>query len=284
MDTLTDLATKARHSGDRAELVRYLRARREARTAKRLGFSGRAEKGHELDANAEDLSDIVAIVCRHEAPLLEHIGDPERPSDSTCYEWTDSTGIGRNMTTIFKASVEAYQPSGFDLADEVDYQKQERLRELLRDLENCVVNGSGAMRPGLGLLELIDTVDLGGNPLTTDAVNAAIDKDEAVDTIVVGGRQCRRLREIGAVKDEDEFRTYTAGHRPVRIVLCRWVPPDTVLVLAASLVSVVPLRGRSFHFTTQGRTDLAVSGTVLGEYALAVRERSPHTALRGLST
>jgi hypothetical protein len=27
------------------------------------------------------------------------------------------------------------------VSDELDYQKQERLRELLRDLENCVING-----------------------------------------------------------------------------------------------------------------------------------------------
>lgn len=50
-----------------------------------------------------------------------------------------------NYTQIFTAAVEI---SGSDmaatqlgLADEMDYQKQERLRELLRDLENTVING-----------------------------------------------------------------------------------------------------------------------------------------------
>jgi len=50
-----------------------------------------------------------------------------------------------NWTQIFTAAVRV---SGSDLAvrklsvnDELDYQKQERLRELLRDLENTVVNG-----------------------------------------------------------------------------------------------------------------------------------------------
>ena len=50
-----------------------------------------------------------------------------------------------NRTQIFTAAVRV---SGSDLAvrklsvqDELDYQKQERLRELLRDLENTVVNG-----------------------------------------------------------------------------------------------------------------------------------------------
>ena len=51
----------------------------------------------------------------------------------------------QNYTQIFTAALEvsgsqlAAQTIG--LADELDYQKQERLRELLRDLENCVING-----------------------------------------------------------------------------------------------------------------------------------------------
>lgn len=54
----------------------------------------------------------------------------------------------RNYTQIFTSSVEvsgsqqAVQSIG--VADELDYQKQERLRELLRDLENCVINGVAA--------------------------------------------------------------------------------------------------------------------------------------------
>ncbi|MEC9372664.1 MAG: DUF5309 family protein, partial [Planctomycetota bacterium] len=54
----------------------------------------------------------------------------------------------RNYTQILTASVEV---SGSQLAaqsigigDEMDYQTQERLRELIRDLENCVINGVAA--------------------------------------------------------------------------------------------------------------------------------------------
>src|SRR5690349_8820445 len=50
-----------------------------------------------------------------------------------------------NYTQIFSATVEV---SGSELAvkqlgvaDELDYQKHQRTRELLRDLENCVING-----------------------------------------------------------------------------------------------------------------------------------------------
>ena len=50
-----------------------------------------------------------------------------------------------NYTQIFSATVEvsgsmrAARQHGID--DELEYQKQERLRDLLRDLENCVING-----------------------------------------------------------------------------------------------------------------------------------------------
>src|SRR5688572_30380654 len=51
-----------------------------------------------------------------------------------------------NYTQIFASTVEV---SGSELAvrqigvrDELDYQKQQRLREIVRDLENCVLNGT----------------------------------------------------------------------------------------------------------------------------------------------
>ena len=59
-----------------------------------------------------------------------------------------------NYTQIFTAAVEV---SGTDLAagqlglaDEMDYQKQERLRELIRDLENTVINGGSACEQSAG--------------------------------------------------------------------------------------------------------------------------------------
>jgi Family of unknown function (DUF5309) len=54
----------------------------------------------------------------------------------------------RNYTQIFTAGVEVSgsmrATRAYGLNDEIDYQKQERSRELLRDLENCVINGIAA--------------------------------------------------------------------------------------------------------------------------------------------
>src|SRR5690606_24931089 len=51
----------------------------------------------------------------------------------------------RNFTQIFSAAVEVsgsqQAAATIGVRDELDYQMQERLRELLRDLENCALNG-----------------------------------------------------------------------------------------------------------------------------------------------
>ena len=51
----------------------------------------------------------------------------------------------QNYTQIFTAGVNVsgsqLAASSIGIDDEMDYQKQQRLRELLRDVENCVING-----------------------------------------------------------------------------------------------------------------------------------------------
>lgn len=53
-----------------------------------------------------------------------------------------------NYTQILTAAIEVsgsmQAARAHGIQDEVDYQKQERMRELLRDLENCVINGVAA--------------------------------------------------------------------------------------------------------------------------------------------
>ncbi|MCC7407116.1 MAG: DUF5309 family protein, partial [Phycisphaeraceae bacterium] len=127
----------------------------------------------------------------------------------------------QNYTQIFTASVEV---SGSQLAarrvgveDELDYQKQERLRELLRDLENCVIHGvspastqqgsSTVRRTMTGIVPFLSTNvfvnGTGGFPagggtgtdeLSEAQLNTALrqiweQSSSRVDTIVVGGIQ-----------------------------------------------------------------------------------------------
>lgn len=229
----------------------------------------------------------------------------------------------QNYTQIFTASVEV---SGSQLAahaigvdDEMDYQKQERLRELIRDLENCVINGvapesdpqgSGTIRRTMrGIIGSVQTnvflpgangmPDGGGtenDELTEPLLNAALRQiwehsSGRVDTILCGGAQKRRINTFIAagqrfMDHEKRFSSmvdvYESDFGICRVVMSRWVPQDAVLLLDSSRIDVLPLAGRSFHFKSLASTGDAEQGQVIGEYTLEFRNENAHGALRGL--
>jgi hypothetical protein len=230
----------------------------------------------------------------------------------------------QNYTQIFTATVQvsgsmqATQAHG--VSDEVDYQKQERLRELLRDLENTVINGvaaasdpqgSGTIRRSMnGIIHSIDTnvyaPGVGGIPpgggtgedeLTEEVLNAALrltwqQSSGNVDTIVVGGFQKRRINSfISSVRGYDardtRFRdmvsVYESDFGVCRVVLSRWVPADAVLLLDSSRIAVTPLIGRHFHYRPLAAVGDAFSGQLVGEYTLEFRNENAHGLIRGLA-
>jgi len=111
---------------------------------------------------AEDLADNQVINILGNAAL--------EGADKPDARFTNRNRYG-NYTQIFTATVEVsgsdMAASQLGLADEMDYQKQERLRELLRDLENTVVNGgqptsnpegSGSVRRSMkGIIQHLST-------------------------------------------------------------------------------------------------------------------------------
>lgn len=231
----------------------------------------------------------------------------------------------QNWTQIFTAGLEV---SGSQLAakaigvkDELDWQKQERIRELLRDLENCAINGvapaatqtgSATVRRTMrGILPTVTTNrfqpnaggipagDGAGNNLLNEAVlNACIRRvwEQAsgqIDTIIVGGFQKRRINsfisgDIGYTPADARFRemvsVYESDFGVARVVLSRWAPADTVILLDSSRVDVLPLAGRSFHYKPLAATGDRESGQVIGEYTMEVRNESAHGVITGLAT
>lgn len=224
-----------------------------------------------------------------------------------------------NFTQIFSSTIEI---SGSELAvrqlgvrDEMEWQKLQRTRELLRDLENSVINGAAAQsnpqgsgtvrRTMRGILAHLQTHRLspgtGGLPsgsvLTEEMLNAALraiwqNSAGTIDTIVVGGRQKRQINGFVATNRRfassaetfrDMINVYESDFGVCRIVLSRWVPSGTVLLLDSSRISVLPLSGRSFHFRPLARTGDRESGQVLGEYTLELRNESAHGVITGLS-
>ena len=230
-----------------------------------------------------------------------------------------------NYTQIFTSSVEVsgsqMAAKQIGLADELDFQKQERLRELIRDLENCVINGVSATitpqgdastrRTMKGIIPFLQTNvfenGVGGFPagdgtgtdlLTEDQINTALraiweQSAGSVDTILVGGFQKRRINSFisssrGYGEETTRFRdlvsTYESDFGVCRVLLSRWVPADTVLLLDSSRIDVLPLTGRSFGFKKLASTGDSETGQVIGEYTLELRNELGHGLIRGLAS
>jgi hypothetical protein len=259
---------------------------------------------------AEDLSNGLVLNILGNAAL--------EGGDKPTARFTNRVRLG-NYTQIFTAAVEV---SGSDLAarqiglaDELDYQKQERLRELLRDLENTVINGgspasnpqgSASVRRSLkGILQHITTNAIntgdGGFPsgldLDEEKLNYALrqiweSSSANVDLIVVNGYQKRQInsfvssnRAFGPSDKtySDMVSLYESDFGLCRIVVSRWVPQDTVLLLDSSRISIVPLAGRSFHFKPLAAGGDYECGQLIGEYTLELRNQEAHGCIRGLS-
>ncbi len=230
-----------------------------------------------------------------------------------------------NYTQIFTSAVEVsgsqMASKQIGLSDELDYQKQERLREMIRDLENCVINGVSATanpqgdastrRTMKGIIPFIQTNAFesgvngfptgdgsGSNQLTEDQINTALrtiweQSSGSIDTILVGGFQKRRINSFissGRGYDESTTRfrdlvsTYESDFGVCRVILSRWVPADTVLLLDSSRIDVLPLSGRSFGFKKLASTGDSESGQVIGEYTVELRNEQGHGIIRGLAS
>lgn len=228
-----------------------------------------------------------------------------------------------NFTQIFTAGLDvsgSLQASrAYGIADEVDYQKQERMRELLRDLENCVINGvapvsdgqgSSTVRrsmngivhsletnlfaPGQGGIPVGDGV--GSDELNEDILNAALKQiwDQSsggVDTIVVGGAQKRKINGFATgsrayLPDDqtysDMISVYESDFGVCKVVMSRWVPTDAVLLLDSSRISVLPMQGRSFHYKPLAATGDSITGQVIGEYTSEIKNENAHGMVTGL--
>jgi hypothetical protein len=194
------------------------------------------------------------------------------------------------------------------------------MRELLRDLENCVINGvapaadpqggSSIRRSMNGIIHSITTNQFQpgvgpspsgaggeGDELTEEVLNAAMreiweQSSGAVDTIVVGGAQKRRINSFisssrGYDAEDTRFRdlvsVYESDFGVCRVLLSRWVPAGSLLLLDSSRIEVPPLTGRSFQFKPLASTGDSTVGQVIGEYTLEFRNENAHAVLSGLA-
>ena len=239
-------------------------------------------------------------------------------ADKPGARFTNRTRCG-NYTQIFTATVEVsgtdMAASQLGLADEMDYQKQERLRELIRDLENTILNGgqpasnpegNGSVRRSMrGIIQHLATnvfhAGDAGFPSGTDLDEAKINyvlrkiwesSSGNVDLIVVGGFQKRKInaftagsRSYGAndTTFTDMVSIYESDFGVCRVVTTRWMPQDAALLLDSSRANILPLAGRSFHFKPLASAGDYECGELIGEYTLELKNQAAHGLIRGLS-
>jgi hypothetical protein len=259
----------------------------------------------------EDLADNQVINILSNAAL--------EGADKPNARFTNRSRCG-NYTQIFTATVEVsgsdLAASQLGLADEMDNQKQSRLRELVRDLENTVINagqpssnpeGSSSVRRSMkGIIKHLSTnifhTGDSGLPSGTDLDEAKINyvlrkiwenSSGNVDVIVVGGFQKRKInafcsdsRAYGANDTifTDMIGIYESDFGVCRIITTRWMPQDAVLLLDSSRINVLPLAGRSFHFKPLASSGDYECGELIGEYTLELKNEAAHGLIRDLST
>lgn len=239
--------------------------------------------------------------------------------DKPAVRFTNRLRCG-NYTQIFTAGVEVsgtnIAASHLGISDEMDYQKSERLRELIHDLENTVINGgqpsanpqgSASVRRSMkGIVQNIATHvyrpgDSGfpsGSGLDESKINYVLrqiweNSSGNVDLIVVGGYQKRKInaflsasRSFGPADRAytDMVSVYESDFGVCRIITSRWIPQDAVLLLDSSRISVLPLAGRSFHFKPLASSGDYECGQLIGEYTLEFRNEAAHGLIRDLAT
>jgi hypothetical protein len=229
----------------------------------------------------------------------------------------------RNYTQIFTSTVEVsgsmQATRAYGVPDEAEFQKQQRLRELLRDLENTIINGiapsanqqgsASQKRSMNGLLATIATnvmvpgtngIPAGsgsGSDLNEAVLNGALRQiwesaSSSVDLIVCGAPMKRRINAFAsasrrtAMREDlysDTVNIYESDFGLCRVLMSRYVPSDTVLLLDSSRVEVLPLQGRSFGYRKLAVTGDRDAGQLIGEYTLECRNELAHGVLRGLS-
>jgi len=180
------------------------------------------------------------------------------------------------------------------ITDETDYQKQQRMRESLRDLEKAVILGK-SLGNTLGSATAYRTMDGIITRLTTNAQSVATLTESWLGNVlqaawdnggsdldvlcvdanwkrIIDGFNTSRVR---VVNEETIYRNLVTTYESVfgvqRVVLSRWMPANSLLAVSSRRVHVVPLQGRSYQFIPVAATGDAVKGMIIGEYTVEVR-------------
>lgn len=206
-----------------------------------------------------------------------------------------------NYTQIFKkdviisGTVQAVRQLG-GVSNELEYQKLQRMREMIRDLEKAVINGktsgnsigsSTAYRTFKGVWDFLSSNSSQIQSLTQTQLNSVIATAWAnggtdLDLIVcdanfkqyIDNFNTSRVRVANA---EDSYRAsvtyYQSTFGTQKVVLSRWMPANSLMVVSSNRIKVLPLQGRSFQYQDVSKTGDSMKGMLVGEYTVEVKNQ-----------
>lgn len=221
-----------------------------------------------------------------DAPGANHRARQKRENYTQIF--TETVAISGSMEAVGVHAVER----------EFDYQVIQRLRELMRGLEQTVIGGfksssnpqgSASQRRTMGgLLQFISGADAvvedqSGAALTEDILNASLrsvwERGGRPTAIVCNGFQKRKISnfiqsarrfepESSALKNVVDV--YESDFGIQQVVLSRWAPDDKILMLDLDKIQVLPLQGRSFFVKPLAESGDFRKAQIIGEYTLEI--------------
>ena len=204
-----------------------------------------------------------------------------------CQIFEEGIAIAGDAQAVTKAGV----------PDEIGHQSAQRLMEKVRELNNTMIAGrisssagsSTVYRTMKGLIEWLSAsggnVNTDSEAISPDILNQmyqdAYDDGGEPSLLAVSQFQMRKISKF----DNDKIRVVPGSGivgrfvtqfmtdlgKPMDIVVDRWIPKDTIMLLDPSRITVVPLANRAFGIEPTAKTGDAIKRQIIGDYTLECR-------------
>lgn len=216
-------------------------------------------------------------------------------------DWTKERSAVYNYPQIFGRGIHlSYTRQSIDyagIASELAHQTAYRLKEIMRELDHCLVNGirsadaggDASYRSFGGLIEFVSQATGNTNSdseaFTESEVNDMSkqiwDDGGNPDFLLVSGAKKRTVTTFDQAYRRSDFDSKTAGFTvekfitdlgfELEVIVDPWMPDDTVIVGEKARVKIGPLTGDSMRLEALAKTGRAHSAMVTGQYTMEVR-------------
>lgn len=254
-------------------------------------------------STAADLiqGDVLFVVADAALEGADVVGDITRPrtrAGNYCQIFKKDIIVSETMMAVS-------QHGGIE--NEYAHQKANRMKEAIRDLEKATIQGKSsgntlgsgsAFRTMKGVWDHITTNVTSTGTLTPDILDTIIQGAwtggaSDIDLIIadaqwkraIDGFNSNRTQVVQGSGVDTNFKNritqYESTFGTLDVMLGRWMPARTLMVVSTNRIKVVPLKGRSFTHQEVSRTGDAMKGMIVGEYTVEVKNEAGHAKAFG---